>query len=184
MSNDYPPPPEQPGYQGMGAMPAPGQPSTGAPAQPSSIKQAVQLMRVGALLSLLGILVTFLTGDDIRKAVEEASAKAATPMTPDQIDTAVSVGTGFAVVMGLLSAGLWLWMASANGKGRSWARIVATVLFGLSLLSLAGSLAQGATSALAIVVTVVSLLVGAYVLFLLWKKESTAFYTASCAPRV
>jgi hypothetical protein len=32
---------------------------------------------------------------------------------------------------GLIATGLWLWMAWANKGGRSWARIMATVFFGL-----------------------------------------------------
>ena len=38
------------------------------------------------------------------------------------------------IVLGLVAAALWLWMARANGHGRSWARILATVLFGLATL--------------------------------------------------
>jgi len=34
------------------------------------------------------------------------------------------------VVFSLAWVALWLWMARANGRGRSWARIVSTVLFG------------------------------------------------------
>ena len=41
----------------------------------------------------------------------------------------------FAVVIGILAVGLWIWMARANAKGRTWARVVASVLFGLNTLS-------------------------------------------------
>jgi hypothetical protein len=186
MSDQYPPPPppEQSGYQGMGSMPAPGsQPAAPAVSQPASIAMAVKLMYVGAALSLLGILVSFLMTDQIRESVEKASADQATPMTPDQIDTAVSVGIGFAVVSGLIGVGLWLWMASANGKGKSWARIVATVLFAFSLLAFLGSFIQNQPT-LAIILSVVSVLLGAFIIFLLWKKESTAYYQAQSAPRI
>lgn len=33
-------------------------------------------------------------------------------------------------------------MASANGKGRSWARIVASVFFGIATLGLTGNMLQ------------------------------------------
>ena len=36
----------------------------------------------------------------------------------------------------LIGVLLWVWMAWANNKGRNWARIVASVLFGLNTISL------------------------------------------------
>jgi len=44
------------------------------------------------------------------------------------------------VVFGLAGVALWVWMARANGRGRSWARVVAMVLFGLATLTLANGL--------------------------------------------
>jgi hypothetical protein len=41
-----------------------------------------------------------------------------------------------AIVPGAVVIALWLWMAQHNGQGRNWARIVATVLFGLATLEL------------------------------------------------
>ena len=41
-----------------------------------------------------------------------------------------------AVVGGLLEIGAWIFMARANRGGLKWARIVATVLFGLGTLNL------------------------------------------------
>ena len=37
-----------------------------------------------------------------------------------------------AIVMVVMSPGpgLWMWMATASNRGRPWARVVATVLFG------------------------------------------------------
>jgi len=37
-------------------------------------------------------------------------------------------------ITGLIAGGLWLWMAWANKRGRSWARILSTVFFGLLTL--------------------------------------------------
>jgi len=44
------------------------------------------------------------------------------------------------VVFSLAWVALWLWMARANGRGRGWARIVSTVLFGWLTLTLANGL--------------------------------------------
>jgi hypothetical protein len=40
-----------------------------------------------------------------------------------------------AIVSCLVPVALWLWMARANGRGRNWARILFTVLFGLATLT-------------------------------------------------
>ena len=182
-----PPPPEgqAPGqFSGMGSMPGYQAPNAGAPVtQPASIAMAVKLMYVGAALSLLGLLSTFLMRDTIRDAVQKASDDAATQMTSSEIDAAVSVAIGFGVVIGLIGVALWLWMASANGKGRKWARIVATVFFALSVLSTLGSLVQH-PPVLSLIISIVSLVLGAYIIYLLYRPESTQYYDAQSAPRV
>ena len=161
----------------------PGAAPTGPIVAPSSITTAVLLMRVGALLSLLALLTTFLFRDDIRDTVEKSMRDADANVTPSDIDLAVNIGIGFGVVFGLLGVALWLWMASANGKGRSWARIVATIFFGISVLSNLASLAQP-QPALQRILGLASLVLGAVIVFLLWKKESTAYYKSVTASRV
>ena len=191
-SSAPPPPPEGAGQgpapdQGQGAYP-PAMPGYEAPtargpvSQPASIALAVKLMYVGAALSLLGIIVTFLSRDTIRDSVEKASRDATKPMTSDQMDAAVALGVGFGVVLGLIGVALWLWMAAVNGRGRKWGRVVATVFFGLSVLSLLGSLVQK-PPVLSLVLGLVSLLLGAYIIVLLYKRESTEYYEAQSAPR-
>jgi hypothetical protein len=157
---------------------APSGQSGPAPVQPQSIQRAVLLMRVGAALSVLSILVTLLTRDSLRTQVTSTLRKSNTALTADQIDSAVSIGLITAVVVGLISVGLWLWMASANGKGRGWARIVATVLGVLSVLSLLTSLVQGQLTTLNLVVSLISVVVAVVILVLLWRRESSAYYEA------
>jgi hypothetical protein len=193
MSSQYPPPPEPQGYPGMpmpgepaGQMPGmpPAAPGAQPPAQrPGSIATAVKLMYAGAALSLLSAALTPTMGDGIRQQIEDAMANQDNPMTPDQIDGFVTVALGVGVVFALLGVGLWLLMAWANGKGRTWARIVATVLFGLNAVSFLSSLVQAGTAPLLTVVSLLTVLVGAGAVFLLWKKESSAYYQAQSAPR-
>ncbi|MFC8503788.1 hypothetical protein ACFUC1_15635 [Pedococcus sp. NPDC057267] len=183
-----PPPPGAPGtggdgYPQMGSMPGPGVPPPAAPvSRPASIDLAVKLMYVGAVLSLLGMVLTVTMRDTIRSAVEKASNSSSAPMTASQVDAAVGLAVGVSVVVGLIGVGLWLWMAWANGKGRKWARIVATVFFGLSVLSTLSSLLQH-PPVLSLVVALVNLLLGAYIIFLLYRPESTQYYEAQSAPR-
>jgi hypothetical protein len=169
---------QQPGGYGQspyGAPPVPAEP-------PGSIRTAVLLMRLGALLSLLSLLTTFFLLDQIRDEVEEALAAQDTELTADAVDAAVAVGVGFSIFVGLIGVALWLWMAWANGRGRSWARIVATVLFGLSALSFLFSFSQP-QPVLTTVLGVVNLVLGAAIMVLLWKRESSDYYAAVSGQR-
>lgn len=163
-----------PGYQG----PVGGQPV----AQPASIAMAVKLMYVGAALSLLGLLSTLFMRGSIRDAVQKASDNAATHLTSAQVDAAVSAAVGVGVVSGLIGVALWLWMASANGKGRKWARILATIFFAFSVLGMLGSLAQH-PPVLSLIISVLSVILGAYIIYLLYRPESSQYYAAQSAPR-
>jgi heme A synthase len=166
----------------MQGMPSYESAPTAAPVErPASIAQAVKLMYVGAALSLLGIIVSFLEKGAIRDTVQNSSA--GKTMTPDELDSAVTLAMVSGIVAGLIGVALWLWMASANGKGRKWARIVATILFVLSVLSILSSLLQH-PPALALILNLVMLALGAYILYLLYRPESTQYYEAQSAPRI
>lgn len=188
--SDYPAPPPPPEDQppgeayAAGSMPeySSAQPPA-AVSRPASIATAVKLMYVGAGLSLVGVLTTALQQSTIRAAVEKASRSSSTPLTTTQIDAAVTVAVAAAVIIGLVGAALWLWMAAANGKGRSWARIVATVFYGLSVLSTLSSLAQHAP-ALSLTVSLITLVLGGYIIYLLFRPESSRYYAAQSAPRI
>ncbi|HEY7722968.1 MAG TPA: hypothetical protein VIB11_14115 [Pedococcus sp.] len=194
MSNQYPPPPPPPGESGYPGMPggpgagpmpqAPPVPGAPAPAsKPSSIVQAVRLMYLGAVLTVLGGLLTPLIRDDLRGSMEEAMAGQPTPMTADQLDTIVTVIVAVSVVFGFIWAGVWLLMAWVIGKGKSWGRVVATVLFALNLVSFLAGIAQGQATGVVLVVNLLTLLVGGFVVALLWRKDSSAYIAAASAPR-
>lgn len=93
----------------------------------------------------------------------------------------MTVSLGTTVVIGLVGAALWLWLAAANSKGKSWARIVATVFFAVAVLYFAWGIAQPSLGLLASVLSVASILVasilgGAVAAALLWKPESSRYY--------
>ena len=154
--------------------PHPGMPGPVDVPQPPSIVTAVRLMWVGAALTIVGLLVGFLTVDTVREQIEDDNPS----FTADEVDTAVAAGLGFSVVIGLVAVGLWLWMAWANGKGKSWARIVASVLGGLNIaFSLLGLAINPATPA-SVVLTLVGLVLAAVILVLLYRPDSSRFYEA------
>ncbi len=80
------------------------------------------------------------------------------------------------IIGGVIAVGLWLWMAWANRNGRSWARTVSAVLFGISTLDalvalflVRGAVATQITGALV-------WLVGLGAIVLLFNKESGPLY--------
>lgn len=128
------------GYQPGGGHPQP-PPSTpplaAEPDRPAAMRAAVWLMCAGAAAILVtSVAVGLYLHSEITKRIGlEASAGQA------GLDTGAEFITGMMIVFGVIMAGLWLWMAWKNGTGRNWARILATVFFGLSCLTLRGDLA-------------------------------------------
>ena len=98
-----------------------------------------------------------------------------------------------AIAWSLAPIALWLWMARENGRGRNWARIVSTVLFGLATLDLTGAFRWPPGIQLSLVpegfgwfgptVPVLYWLVGAAVVWLLWRPASSAFFKSARAAR-
>ena len=118
------------------------------------------------------MLLTFTQIDAIRDAIEDSDDT----LTSSEVDTLVNVSIGSAVVAGLVGVGLWVWMAVKNGQGRSWARVVATVLGALNIVFTLLGLAGGTATAVTLVSSLVSLVLAGVILYLLYRPESTRFY--------
>ncbi len=86
-------------------------------------------------------------------------------------------GVAVAVVIGAIAIGLWLWMAWANGRGKNWARIIATVLFAFNTIDLLTLLARP-HSAISLVLALLVWLAGLGAIFFLWQRESSAYFRA------
>jgi hypothetical protein len=164
-----PPPPFQ--YETLGAAAAEATP-------PSSLLTAVRLMYVGAALSAIFLIVGFTQRGPLRDQIADDQPQ----LSADELDAAVAVGTAVAVIIGLISVGLWVWMAVMNRKGRSWARIVATVLGGLNIVFTVIGLTQDV--GIGTIVNIVTIVLAAAILWLLYRPESSAYYAAmSGSPR-
>lgn len=145
------------------------------PAQPPSISTAVKLMYVGAALSALEFIVGLATVGSLKQDIIKASTK---HLTATQLHTAQVVGIATIVILGLIGIGLWIWMARANGAGKSWARIVAGVLFGLNTLGLLSAVARPNAAGTKIF-DVLGWLVGLGVTIFLWRRDSSEYYAQS-----
>ena len=178
--------PEYPKYPGEGSSeggpPPPPTPTGGAvppvAEQPSSIATAVKLMYAGAALSLLSVIASFFMLDTIKEAIEESMRETDPNASQSTIDAAYTVGMVSTVVVGIIAVGLWLWMASKNGQGRSWARIVATVFGAINVLFTVVGFTQPGMTAVSAIISGVSMVLAVIILVLLWRKESSSYYAA------
>jgi len=107
-------------------------------------------------------------------------------LTASQLNSLATYYIASTIIIGLIAIGLWLWMAKMNTAGRSWARIVSTVLFALWSYYTWVSIGQthGATTlVVSTVIVLVTWLIGLASLFFLWRPASTAFYKAKAQAR-
>jgi hypothetical protein len=132
----------------------------------------VRLMYFGAGLAVLNILLALTQKDEIRKRVAENDST----LSKDEIDAAVNAGLVFGIILGLVGVGLWIWMASANGQGKTWARTTATVFGGLNILGFFLGLAMGNQAPLQSVMAAISVALAAAILYLLYRPDSDQYY--------
>ena len=148
------------------------------PGPPGSVVMAVRLMYAGAVVSALSLVVGLLTISSLRSSLHKSDPS----LTASQLHSLQTVVVVGSVLIGLISIGLWLWMAAANKAGKSWARIVATVLFGLDTLFLLLGVARAGAAA-GTLVSILTWLIGGGAVILLWRRESSEYFAAQSAPR-
>ncbi len=148
------------------------------PEPPRSVLNAVKLMYAGAAISAISFIVGLTTVGSLKSAIRTADPS----LTPSQVNAGVTFALVIVGFFGLLGIGLWLWMAWANRGGRKWARIVATVFFGLDTLGLVSAIARPHT-VISLVLTLLIWLVGLGAIILLWNSESSAYFNMMSAPR-
>ncbi|HLQ82157.1 MAG TPA: hypothetical protein VK103_01370 [Bacillota bacterium] len=108
-----------------------------APA-PRPLRLAVTLMLVAAVASLGQAVLALVMADRIRSlALLGAVRNSVTG--PFLAASAAEFTIVAAVVTGLAGAGLWAWLAVSAGRRRTWVRVAATVLAGLTVLVLVAS---------------------------------------------
>jgi hypothetical protein len=161
--------------------PSSGQPAEPLrPAAPAPVLTAVKLMYAGAAVSIVTLIIVLaLIGSN--KAGTHLRWNSHT-LTAAQLSHLKPVIIAVTLVSGLVVPALWLWMARANGQGRSWARILSTVLFALATLQLTGifkapvSQAGFGMEVLGLVAPVLGWLAGLAAVWLLWRPASSAFF--------
>lgn len=142
------------------------------PGPPPSVVMAVRLMYAGAVVSALSLIVGLATVGSLRSSLHK-SDPSLTASQLHNLQTVVVVGSVF---IGVISIGLWVWMALMNKAGKSWARVVSTVLFGLDTLFLLLGVAR-AGAAGGTLVSILTWLVGLGAIIFLWRKDSSAYFS-------
>src|SRR5579859_2591966 len=152
------------------------QPVPQPPGPPPPVRNAVRLMYGGAVLSAIEIVVGLVTISSLKNAIRSAYPG----YSSSQLHTAEVVGVAAVAVVGVIAIGLWLWMAWANGAGKSWARIVASVFFVLNTIDLLTLVARP-HAAFGLLLAVLVWVAGLGAILLLWRRESSAYYQARSA---
>lgn len=157
-----------------------------AVAKPQPVGLAQKLMYAGGALSLVtGAVVLFTDRDVLRQQVEDQLAAAGQTLDASMIDSTVTGTLWGGAIFGVVFAAIWFLLAHFNGKGRGWARIVATILGALNVVSTVAGLAGvgampgAAPGGLNVVLSLLSAAIAAAVVFLLWRKESSAYVAAT-----
>ncbi|HEX6524154.1 MAG TPA: hypothetical protein VF070_29760 [Streptosporangiaceae bacterium] len=160
------------------ATPLPSAPATEPtrPKPPAALRTAVWLMGIGGGFAFAWGMTSAMTAKPTGR-----------PLFGDPSTEAYRAGFAVAgAFAGLILAGLWAWMAWKNDEGRSWARIVSTVFFGITCLySLSMALELVAllrfddvsAGPLALISLVFAQwVVGLLALILLWRPESSRYF--------
>lgn len=139
---------------------------------PQQVQHAVWLMYGGAALTAVTVLISLLTTHGLRAAIVASTKK---HLTPAQISGTEHLIVGQAIFGGLVGVALWLLMAQANRNGHRWARIAASVLFGLNTVSLLESVTHAHTL-IGLAFTTAIWLVGLAAIVLLWRPEASDYF--------
>lgn len=132
---------------------------------PASLVAAVRLMYAGACIAV------------VFGATFTATVHTRTARIPigDPTSSAYKAGHFIGgVIVGLMVGGLWLWMARENKRGRSWARLLSTALFGIMTLYAAGGLV--ALPAVPKALIALEWAAGLAAIVSLWQSQSSLYY--------
>jgi hypothetical protein len=154
------------------------EPALAAAAVPPSLTRAARVMYVGAAASVIGIIVDLTTYSSLQNALAKRKRKNGQLLTHAQVLDLAHVEVVVLVVVGLIAAGLWIWLARSCLAGKSWARIVSTVLFAISTIGVFVSIGGGALTAgnATRIYGFVVWIIGLVAIVLLWQRASSDYF--------
>jgi serine/threonine protein kinase len=141
---------------------------------PASVLNAVRLMYAGAAYSFLyaiGVIVATAAIIKNHPLLVTSRTGAASRVTVGEV-------AFFAVIEAIIVIALWLWLASACKRGKGWARITGTVLFGLHTIGMLGVITSPHRDlGLVKVLTLIGWLIALAAVVFLWRRESGAYFS-------
>lgn len=150
----------------------------GAETRPEAVDKAMKLMYLGAALGVISLIFGLSDRAEIETQVRQSLQEAGLVVNDETVAAGVVVAIVTSVLLGLVGIVLWLLMARFNGKGRMWARTVATILGSISIVvgvvGLAGIGITGFT--LGHVLTLITMALAGTILYFLWRPENAPFY--------
>jgi hypothetical protein len=149
------------------------------PRSARTVRAAVKLIYAGAAVSTVNLVILLALIADVKAY----HAILGHHLTTAQVSQASTPFITTVILWDLVPIAGWLWMARACGRGRNWARVVSTVLFGLATLNLTGAFNWFSGIHLSLVpmiygpaLPVLYWLAGAAVVWLLWRPGSRAYF--------
>ena len=146
---------------------------------PRPVARAVRVMYVGAWASLIGIVIDLLTVHSLQARLVTMTNANGTRLTTAQVTRQEHWAIGSLIVMGLIGVALWVWLARSSRDGKSWARVVSTVIFGIATLGVIGDV-NGSSALAGTIETriygIVVWLIGLVAVILLWRRGSAGYF--------
>lgn len=149
-----------------------GMPASGPkPPAPPSILLTAKLMLGGAALSIILGIINIATIGTVKTYLRNHGKSESTVNS----DARQIVTT--AIISMILGTALWIWMSYSVRAGKMWARVLATIFFAISTISLLFSFGSHG-SALGLVIGLLVWAYGLYIIVLLYKAESSQYFRA------
>lgn len=173
-------PAQEPRPDGSMPPPAAGETAAALPEPPMAVRRAATILYISAGLAVIGLLLSLAT----RSSTEEAIRAATPSLTGAEVETAATLQLVVGGVVGLAFGFLYYLCGRKMLQGRSWARLVPTVLIGIGVLFSAVSLsAASAMTTTALISVLISLALGVAFLVSAWSRPSNDFFKAARVPR-
>jgi hypothetical protein len=149
---------------------------------PRPVRNAVRLMCAGAVLTLAVVVTVLVTLGGVRSA-------AVYDIEATQWPTVLLTQTGFWLASAPIGAGVWLWLAWANGRGYHWARPAFVAFFAVLSIGVLFGLGQGGgKDALPytwpdLIAAAVLWLAGLAAVVLIFSERASPYYQCRAATR-
>lgn len=144
---------------------------------PRPVRNAARLMCLGAVLTLADAATVLVTLGGVRSAAVQD-----VDFTGGRWQTFMAIVIVPVLVSAPIGAGVWLWLAWANGRGYHWARPAFVAFFGLlTIVLLSGASEGGGEDALPytradLIATTVLWLVGLAAMLLICSQLASPYY--------